>query len=179
MRYYNVELILYNEEDIEKVLEIIKNEMEWAIAYHDKDINENGEQKPPHTHLQIYGNLQKTLSAWSKYLKVEPNMIEIIKDKKQAILYLTHRNRKEKYQYPIEIIKSNFDITPYYEEKWTEEKDLKVIIKYIDNKKGKIKMRDLFYYTLENNLWSTYRRNYSIIKDFINEKNILTENNIF
>ena len=178
MRYYNVELILYDEKEIERIINKINNEMEWASAYHDKDKEENGKIKKAHTHLQIYGNLQKSIKAWSKYLEVKEEQIEKIKDKKQAILYLTHRDRKEKTQYPIEIIKSNFDIKPYYEEKITETQEIKLIIDYIE-KHSLIKYKDLLYYTLENNLWSTYRRNYSIIKDYINEKNILTKNNLF
>ena len=178
MKYYNVEVIVQKKEEYERIKRIIENEMEWAIAYHDKDTYDDGSKKPPHYHIQIYGNFQKTISAWSKYLKIEPNFIEKIKDKKQAILYLTHRNKKEKYQYPIEIIESNFDVISYYEEKRNEIEDLKEILKYIE-KFGIISYKELFYYTLQNNLWSTYRRNYSIIKDFINEKNILTKSNMF
>lgn len=179
MKFYNIEVILYNEEEYKRIIKKINEDTEWASAVHDKDIiEETGEIKKTHIHLQIYNKIQKSLKSWAKYLEIEENRIEIIRNKVKAIRYLIHKDNLEKYQYEENIIESNFNIKPYFKTKDQETNELKTIIEYIKNWNGIIKLSYILEYALENNIWSTYRRNYSIIKDFILEKNELTQQKI-
>lgn len=179
MKYYNVEIILYDEEEFNRLKGLIeKDNYEYATAIHDKDINEKtGELIKPHRHMQIYGKVQKSIKSWAKYLDKKENEIEIIKFKKQAIQYLIHYNEKNKYHYEKDIIETNINIDDIFKTKSDETNELKELIEYI-NQKGIIKFKDLLEYAIENNIWSTYRRNYTILKDYIFEKNNLTRDNI-
>lgn len=178
MKYYNVEVITYNEDEYKKIITLINENYKWCSAYHDKDVKEDTGEVKPHYHIQIYGNIQKSLKSWAKHLEVDINKIEIIKYKKQAIQYLIHKNQKNKYQYEKEIIRSNFDIEEYFEEKIDETSQLKMIIEYI-KQTPLIKMKELLEFALENKVWTTYRRNYTIIKDYIIERNNLTKERVF
>ena len=44
-----------------------------------------------------------------------------------------------------------------------------LIFEFIQNYNGNLSMQTLFKFVIDNNLWSSYRRNYSIIKDLILE----------
>lgn len=177
MKYYNIEVILYSEEEYKRILTIIKDTMQWASIIHDKDIDEKGEKVGTHRHLQIYSKIQKSISSWSKFLEIKENMIQTIRYKPSAIQYLIHKNNPEKYQYNKKDIESNFNINAYFKEEEKETGELKILIEFIEITRD-IKMSELLNYALNNNIWSTYRRNYTILKDYIYEKKELTQKKI-
>lgn len=171
--YRNIELILYDRDEIARIISICNDyNFNFAYAFHDKDIkDDNSGLKKAHYHFDIFYKDQKSLSSWSKILNIPKNMIEIIDDKKRKIRYLIHIDNKNKYQYDYEIIQSNFDIRPYFIDKSSESDDILLIISFIDNN-SYIKYRDLFNFILSKGLWSTFRRNYTIIKDLLFEHNL-------
>lgn len=169
----NIEIVFYLEE-----LELFNNSIDlcksldcmYAYILHDKDLDDDNNLKKPHYHLRIFAKNQKTLEAWSKYFNISVNRIQIIKKDRKSIRYLIHADSKTKYHYSITSICSNFDLSPYFTDK-TESLDIESYINYIDNIKGVVFMKDMLNYALSTNSWSTYRRNYSIIRDIIYEHN--------
>ena len=169
--YRNIELIIYDYAILMNKIKIcIDNKFQYAYCLHDKDIDDNDHTKKAHYHLRIFHTDRKTISAWSKVFHVKENEIETLIDKRLSIRYLIHRDNKEKYQYEIENIVSNFDLSSYFLDKKVESDDITTIINYIDSSLI-IHMRDIMQFILKNDLWSTYRRNYSIIKDIVLEHN--------
>lgn len=175
MRTRNVDIILYDRENIENMIDIcLANSLEYAYIYHDKDIEEKtGELKKAHFHFRVFSDLQKSTSAWSKLFNVSENYVEKLDDKRLSIRYLIHLDNAEKYQYNQNEIVSNIeDINKYFQDnKQEESKQLKDIMNYIDNIMGYIYFNDVKNFILKNGYWSSYRRYYSIIRDLIIEKN--------
>lgn len=174
--YRNIELVLY---DYNRVLEVIdicnKNNFDYAFILHDSDLKDDGSIKKSHYHFQIFFNDKKSLSAWAKIFNCKNNEVEKIKDKKSAIRYLIHCDNNEKYQYDISEIVSTFDVNPYFKTKSDENFDIKLITDFISSCCGKIKFYQLKDFVLNNNLWASYRRSYSIIRDLVFEHNNMVD----
>lgn len=96
---------------------------EFAYVIHDKDIytaddeqkhadHKAGSLKPAHIHLLLrFNNNQPQNTAYiSKWFKIPENFISKINGKwEDALLYLTHANASDKYQYEPDAVTSNFD----------------------------------------------------------------------
>lgn len=81
----------------------------WIIN-HDKDINENGELCEAHTHIIIDYETPRKLTTVANLLQVETNFIELVKNKKKMLRYLTHKDDADKYQYQDNEVLTNNDI---------------------------------------------------------------------
>lgn len=79
---------------------------------HDKDIDDNGELVEAHTHLLIDYETPRKISTVSNLLGVADNFIEVVKNKKGFLRYLTHLDEPDKYKYDISQVITNSDI-PY------------------------------------------------------------------
>lgn len=171
----NVELILYDIDKVGEILEKVSHlDMEYAYIRHDKDLNDSGVVKKAHYHFMIFSDTQRTITAWSSLLDVPSNMIENIKNKISAIRYLIHCDNNDKYQYQIEDICTNIEIAKYFKNTISNENnEIELIIYYIFDHRYYMKYKELLDYVLSNGFWSTYRRNYSIIKDLLYEHNLL------
>lgn len=96
------EVILYPPlATLENVLPILRTKSikEFAMILHDKD------EKKPHIHLLMWFYTPTPTSSvlgWFSALGVTMSNLGKIKSRKGALAYLTHANRPEKYQYPIE-----------------------------------------------------------------------------
>lgn len=82
----------------------------WGIT-HDKDTDADGVFVEPHTHLIIDYKTPRRITTVSNLLEVEPNFIEIVKNKRGIIRYLTHLDDKEKYQYDTDSVITNSSIS--------------------------------------------------------------------
>ena len=80
----------------------------WIIN-HDKDINENGELCDAHTHIIIDYETPRKLTTIANLLQVETNFIELVKNKKKMLRYLTHKDDVDKYQYQDNEVLTNND----------------------------------------------------------------------
>lgn len=165
-KYYNYELLLYteNEKHIE-ILNYITKNYNFAYKIHDKEDNK------PHIHLLVFFENKRYISGILKEIDIELNLINPVHNKKGAIRYLVHKDNPEKYQYNIEDIVSNIDLSSYFNNTSIELVDIRVIFDYISSQRRFIFYKDITEYCIKNALWSTYRRSYSIIKDIINEHN--------
>lgn len=162
--YRNVEIILYDENLLYDKLQILNKykNIQWAYIMHDKD------NVKDHYHLRIFCEDKKSISAWAKLLKVEKHDIETLKYKKLSIRYLVHLDNPEKYQYSFDNIISNFEVKSYLTNQSSETDDITLILSFIDSS-GYLNVYTLTNYCLSNHLWSSFRRNYSIIREYLLE----------
>lgn len=174
-RYYTAELILYldNTNHLE-LLEYLIKKYDYAYILHDKDTNDDGSLKKEHIHLLIFFKNARWGSAILKEINIDnSNLIEFREDKAKAIQYLIHSNNLNKFQYNYQDIKTNINIDIYFNKyKDDETKDVSLIYDFIFNYVGYLYFNTLYYYCVSNNLWSSYRRNYLIIKDLLYEHNL-------
>lgn len=90
----------------------IENYGKYAWILHDKDvIPETGELKDPHYHYYLEFSNARSINSVANELGIEPNFIEVVRDKKGILNYLIHAKNPEKYQYDISDVHSNFDLS--------------------------------------------------------------------
>lgn len=83
---------------------------DYAYILHDKDVHEDGTPVAPHWHIMIRFKRPVQTESLCKWFGIKSNMIGyILGTFGDAVAYLTHRNKPEKYQYLDEEIKSNYD----------------------------------------------------------------------
>lgn len=175
MKTRNIELILYDIEEVYNCITICNNNnFEYAYILHNKDLKEDlSDFKKSHYHFQVYNEFQKELLTWSKLFGLNFARVQKISNKKSAIRYLIHADNNDKFQYDIVDINSNFEIIKYFDKLISDENcEIDLIFTYIDFHKRKIGIKELIDYVLDNNIWGTFRRNYSIIKDLLYEHNL-------
>lgn len=176
-RITSVEIIYYFNDFYDNFFDYISNNYKYAYILHDKDYLEDGTLKKEHYHVLLFFDNARYLSSIVKEFErfnINLNQFSFIKNKKKAIRYLIHIDNKNKYHYELSDIISNLeDISSYFnDDNSIEQNDVIKIIEYI-KKYPFISFYDLAYYVSTNNLWSTYRRNYSILKDIIYENKLI------
>lgn len=175
-KYRSYELILYPENELHMdIICEVKKKYDHAYILHNKDLKEDlSEYKKEHYHLLIFLKNQRTISSLAKELNIDnPNLINIVKDKKKAIRYLIHADNNEKEQYDVDNIQTNMDIAPYFKNLVSDETcDIQIILDFLDtNDNNLISFRNFVSFIREANIWSTYRRNQFIINKLIEEHN--------
>lgn len=175
MKFRNIEIIFYDLDSVYNAIRVCnENNFEYAFIYHDKDLKDDlSDFKKAHYHFQVYYDTQKSLTTWGKLFGVELNYIQKINNKASAIRYLIHADNNDKAQYDIINIQCNFEIIKYFDKLVSNEtNEIELILCYIEYHRRKIGNKELIDYVLDNNIWGTYRRNYSIIKDLLSEHNL-------
>lgn len=176
------EIVTYEDSEnlnTEVILKFIFNKfpnVEYAYALHDKDKTESNEAKKAHTHILLRFEREKSINALAKELGINSENIQWKENWKGSVQYLIHKNDQSKYQYDKSIIHSNVNIDelmmPDIDRKKAHEEaemcELVEIINFITNTSNPT-LYEIFCFALDNSIWSTYRRNYSIIKDLLNE----------
>lgn len=115
-RHYIWDILTYaTPNEFIEVLEELGNK--YAYIYHNKDKNEDGSEKEPHTHILLSLVQSKTFAALKAYFeRCSSQNTRLIPITRSYIVdryeYLTHKNNPEKYQYKDEEIVSN-DIEYY------------------------------------------------------------------
>lgn len=96
---------------------------DYAYILHDKDKYDDGTLKPAHWHIMLRFKNPVPTESLCKWFRVKPNQIERIKGSfGDAVAYLTHRNRPDKFQYLDEEIKSNYDFAVEVEKALSKKK---------------------------------------------------------
>ena len=181
-RNYMLLLYLDNLKHI-KALEHIKLNYDYIAILHDRDVdNKTGELKKEHYHVIIRFENARYKKPISEELNVEMRFVRYANSLKHGMLYLVHKNDKTKVQYGIEELFGSPKMLELFEKYNRDEKSEteKVIelVKYID-RTDKINVRKLFRYALNNNLYSEFRRSYTILKDYLDFKlNVMYNKNI-
>lgn len=90
----------WTQEKITEFLELNKGAFTAYVITHDKDYNpDTGETVEPHTHFYIEYDTPRKITTVANLLKVEPNFIEIVRNKKGVLRYLTHKDQQTKAKY--------------------------------------------------------------------------------
>ena len=159
--------ILYNQ---------VMFECGYAAILHDMDRREDGEFKKPHFHIVFA--LARECSKDSFIKRVHSAYPTIVDNyfysdsREHSIRYLVHADDPDKYQYdPSLIISHDLNIDRYLKRQFIADEEDK-IIKILDHIQSypKESREELMRWVLNNNLWSEYRRSYSIINDIIKER---------
>lgn len=167
MKRYNWEIIVYDIKTYETLeAYLLMERINYACAFHDKDINEDGTPKKPHVHFMIFFPWQRTDTSISKKLGIPLNCFKYIDNKVGAVRYLIHLDHKDKYQYDKDIIISNFDIdycfTTKKDKSTREGTNVMQLIDFI-KQKNYTTLEDLVTYAVDNGLYSDLRRNQNIL----------------
>ena len=167
-RFYNFTLVIY-EDDSEFDTQFFNLAQETSAIYirHDRDIDDEGNDKKPHYHFVLKLKNACTISALSKRVGVAENMIEPVKKSLNGCLkYLIHYGYDDKFQYRAEDVSSNDDklLRKFLDlvTKDTPEADkVESIEDYILNfDKGQyIEWYILARYVRKINMWDAFRRN--------------------
>lgn len=106
---------IIDEEKIKLALEDF-GKCKYAYILHDKDVKEDGTEKPAHFHIVIQTENPVSAIVVAKRFDILPNFIEFPKGKNafgDCCEYLTHENERQqekgKHLYSDEEIKANFD----------------------------------------------------------------------
>jgi hypothetical protein len=94
----------------EKMAVFCKQMLGVATVYvinHDSDTDEDGNAKEVHTHVMVDYDSPRKISTVANLLEVEPNFIELVKNTKAMLKYLTHQDEPEKHQYSPEEVVTN------------------------------------------------------------------------
>ena len=175
MKCRNVELILYEIEEVYTAIMLCNEyKFEYAYIYHNKDLKDDlSDYKKAHYHFQVYYEYQKEIDTWGNLFHLPLSRVQKINNKKSAIRYLIHADNNDKFQYDITGITSNFEIIKYFDKLISDENcELDLIFTFIEYHKRNIGYKELINYVLDNNIWGSFRRNYSIIKDLLYEHNL-------
>lgn len=97
----------WNEQQIKEFLNKTKGDIMVYLINHDKDLNEQGEPAEIHTHIYLEYTNPRKITTVANLLGVEPNFIEIIRNKKGYLRYLTHKDEQDKHIYQAEEVYTN------------------------------------------------------------------------
>lgn len=165
------EIILYPDStdyDYSLVLEKAQRFFQYyAYITHDKDLDDDGMPLKPHTHFIGKRETTITPSGVCYHLGISEVSLANIKNWKAAVRYLVHADNGRKFQYDHSLVTANFEYENFFNEAG-EGEEVKKLLQFV-YANPKLNMRLLAKYALENNLWASYRRSYTIIKDIINE----------
>lgn len=90
-------------EDIEKLVNSMTGTAKVYAINHDKDIDTEA-----HTHFVIDYATPRSITTVANVFGVEPNFIEVVRNKKGMLRYLIHLDDKDKFQYdPDEVISND------------------------------------------------------------------------
>lgn len=101
-------------ESIDEMIKTIKSNQaveRYAYIIHNKDVDADGKLKAEHIHIMIKFAYSYNVMTLAKQLNLESQYIQKIQSRnyEDALLYLTHANAKEKYQYSADSVVANFD----------------------------------------------------------------------
>ena len=121
---------LFDLDNMQLIIASKKCIKDWSYIIHDKDTytetdkrknteHKAGTLKAPHIHLllRFADNQPQNTQFIAKWFKVAENFVNKIKGKwEDAVLYQTHRNAPDKFQYDIKNVNCNFDYVAFCEE---------------------------------------------------------------
>lgn len=173
-RATKISFICYPEScDIEKSLDEARKKYvikEYAYILHDQDVDSNtGELKKEHYH--IYVNFGKQ-TDYKKFIDLfNTKVCDSVFDRNALIRYFIHYKDENKHQYDISSVISNFNVTECFdygadERLEKESSELCKILDYITSDQY-VDMNVMLHWVLKNKIYATYRRSYSIIKDYV------------
>lgn len=165
------ELVLYPDSNSYDCMEVIEKAKKffslWAFILHDKDIDDDGVIKKAHYHFIGKRESVITPKGVCYNLGIEETSLAQIRKWSSAVRYLVHADHGKKYQYEHSEVYSNFNFEEFFNESGETDEVGKILDFVFRN--PRCSYRQLSKYVLDNNLWASYRRSYTIIKDIRSE----------
>lgn len=164
-------LVLYEEDETHlKAIEKIKENYDYAIICHDRDVNSEGELKKPHYHVVLRFNNPKWSSALASELGITENYLEESRSLKRSLLYLIHFYDEDKFQYSIDDVKGSLKnrlIDFIRNDGKSESEKVLEIFKLIDDTECRIDFRIFVKQVSIMGYYDVLRRSTSIIMRYI------------
>ena len=98
---------VWNEQKIQEFLNKTNGDITVFIINHDKDTNEAGEKVEAHTHIYLEYTNPRKITTVANLLEVAVNFIEVVRNKKGYLRYLTHMDEKDKHIYEVDQVYTN------------------------------------------------------------------------
>lgn len=182
-RVRTIGIILWPEDETHLLaLDYIKHNFEnYIYILHDRDTDENGKPKKEHYHVILRFNNQRNISTIAKKLGIGENNFYEIKSLTGQLRYLIHYDDDDKFQYDVSDVKGTLYMISKFKQSLKSSQDetseVSLIYEFIENSQID-DLHILLDYVLENNLYSSFRRNYTMFKDllFLNGKERMTFN---
>lgn len=162
----------------------------YCYILHDKDVIEDDDNfddltddhlKKAHYHVWVQLQFQKTISAFSKVLGIEQRFIRQCENDTKFILYMTHRENPNKYQYSVDEIQGTAlsKVQAIYKKANMSEDDIVLdIINLIDSYNCYVTPRQFIIDVCSSGYYSEFRRNYYMFKDLYQDRmNIFVKRN--
>ena len=164
-------LILYKDSqdyDYNQVIDYIStNYLKFAYIEHKPEEEETKE----HTHVLLYFDNKRTITAISKELGISSNYIQCAK-LKPYLRYLIHYDNEEKIQYSIDEVKGTLrDLLIDMISNNSEEDNFYDIYVFIQTFEGRLSFTELTDFCMRKHFYSTYRRNINALRILVNEHN--------
>lgn len=140
----------------------------YIYILHDHDINDTGSPKKPHYHVLLVFDNQKKLSTLENQTQIERNNVYYINTLDGQLRYLIHLDDEDKYQYSKDEVHGSLYMMSKFrkaiQSQKDEEEQVTSIVEFIEccNPHS---LSEVLHFVLDNNLYSTYRRNYLMFKD--------------
>lgn len=98
---------VWNEQKIQDFLNKTNGDITVFIINHDKDTNEAGEKVEAHTHIYLEYTNPRKITTVANLLEVNANFIEVVRNKKGYLRYLTHMDETDKHRYEVDQVYTN------------------------------------------------------------------------
>lgn len=176
-RAYNFVCILYTDNDrhLNAIKYIQENYSDYVFIFHDKDVNEVGEDKKPHFHVLLQFKNSRWNTALAKELDIEENLLQECKNVTGSLKYFIHFGLDNKYQYSIEDCVGSSKLLKRLEKVVSNGKDenekTSDLIDYINEFDGIISVLAFSRYCCTVGMWDVFRRASSIFLALIQEHN--------
>lgn len=177
-RFYNFIVVIYeDDEDFKQQYANLTINFRSIWIRHDKDVDEEGNDKKPHYHFIVKLKNAKTISSFAKDILVSPNMIEPVKKSFDGSLrYLVHFGYDDKYQYdPLEVKSFDDKLLNRFNKclnlEISEEDKVESIEEFIHNSGNYVEMNHLGAYVRKIGKWDAFRRNMTYFKIILEEHN--------
>lgn len=144
----------------------------WTEAECKDGAHTPGELKKAHWHIVIKCKQARWNTAIAKQLGIATNYLQECADFDEAVLYLTHVNQPEKYQYDSSEAFGN--LTAHLEKLLLDDDEgMRVleIVKVIDATPGEARYRDILVHCCNNGLYGEFRRLGCGVKYLLDEHN--------
>ena len=172
--YFN--LVLYPDEDLshQKALDYIRQHYSCAYINHNRDLDDEGNIKKPHTHVVIRFNNYRWKNAIATELDIPSNYIVKCNNFKSSLEYLIHFNDPDKAQYEIsEVYGSLKEKLAFYlkDKNISESEKVLFLIDFISSYEMKLSIKDFVVFCCHNNMYDIYRRNAYSFNKIIDDHN--------
>lgn len=154
---------------------IKRNYQNYIYILHNRDVKEDNTLKKEHYHVLLYFPNQKSLSSLKKQLSLNDSDFYEIKSFNGQLRYLIHYDDDDKFQYsPSDVKGSSFLMRKFINSIKNINSELEEsssIVEFIMDE-GTLTLYQVFQYVIDNDIYSTFRRNYSFYRDLLKEKKL-------